>query len=161
MKLSTRTRYGVRLMLDLAVNRDRGQIFLKDIAREEDISEKYLSLIIIPLKGAGLVNSTRGARGGYSLARDPAKITLKEIVDALEGETCLVDCVKNSSSCPRSGRCASRDLWTIVSRSISHALGSLTLEDLAKMSREKGDGAKDAPALRGSAAGTRKERQKE
>jgi len=140
MKLSTRTRYGVRLMLDLAVNRDRGQIFLKDIAREEDISEKYLSLIIIPLKGAGLVNSTRGARGGYSLARDPAKITLKEIVDALEGETCLVDCVRNSSSCPRSGRCASRDLWTIVGQSISLALGSMTLEDLAKMSREKGDG---------------------
>lgn len=161
MKLSTRTRYGVRLMLDLAVNKDKGQIFLKDIAREEAISEKYLSLIIIPLKGAGLVNSTRGARGGYSLARDPARITLKEIVDALEGGTCLVDCVKNSSSCPRSGCCASRDLWAVVSRSISEALDSMTLEDLAKRSREKGGKAKDFPDPRGSAARIRKERPEE
>jgi Rrf2 family protein len=139
MKLSTRTRYGVRLMLDLAVNREKGQLFLKDIAREEEISEKYLSLIIIPLKAAGLVNSMRGARGGYTLAKDPSQITLKEIVDVLEGETCLVDCVKNSTSCPRADQCASRDLWAIVSRSISEALGSMTLEDLAKKSREKGD----------------------
>jgi Rrf2 family protein len=139
MKLSTRTRYGVRLMLDLAMNRSKGQIFLKDIAREEEISEKYLSLIIIPLKGAGLVNSMRGARGGYTLARDPSQITLKEIVDVLEGETCLVDCVKNSASCSRAEHCASRDLWTAVSRSISETLGSMTLEDLVKMSREKGE----------------------
>jgi Rrf2 family protein len=137
MKLSTRTRYGVRLMLDLAVNKGKGQIFLKDIAREEEISEKYLSLIIIPLKAAGLVNSMRGARGGYILARDPSRITLKEIVDVLEGPTCLVDCVKNSSTCSRAECCASRDLWAIVSESISQTLDSMTLEDLANKSREK------------------------
>ncbi len=139
MKLSTRTRYGVRLMLELARNKGNGQIFLKDIAHEEEISEKYLSLIIIPLKSAGLVNSMRGAHGGYTLARDPSEITLKEIVDVLEGDTCLVDCVKNSSTCSRAETCASRDLWSIVSDGISRTLGSVTLADLAKMSREKSE----------------------
>jgi len=139
MKLSTRTRYGVRLMLDLALNRDKGQMFLRDIARKEEISEKYLSLIIIPLKSAGLVNSMRGAHGGYTLARDAGSITLKEIVDVLEGDTCLVDCVKNSSSCTRSDTCASRDLWSLISSRISETLGAMTLEDLARMSREKGE----------------------
>lgn len=137
MKLSTRTRYGVRLMLELARNKDKGQIFLKDIAREEEISEKYLSLIIMPLKSAGLVNSTRGAHGGYNLAKEPSEITLKEIVDVLEGDTCLVDCIKNSSACTRSETCASRDLWSIVSDTISRTLTSVTLEDLARKSREK------------------------
>jgi len=140
MKLSTRTRYGVRLMLDLAVNRDRGQIFLKDIAREEDISEKYLSLIIIPLKARGLVSSTRGAHGGYTLAKPATEITLKEIVDILEGDICLVDCVKNPSACSRSDTCASRDLWTKVSDRISQTLDAITLDELVRMSREKGEG---------------------
>jgi Rrf2 family protein len=127
-------------MLELALksNSNKGSAYLKDIAREEDISEKYLSLIIIPLKAAGLVNSTRGAHGGYTLAKPPSEITLKEIVDILEGGTCLVDCVKDPSACPRSDICASRDLWTILSDGISKTLGSFTLEDLVRMSREKG-----------------------
>jgi len=139
MKLSTRSRYGVRLMLDLALNSNKGQVFLKDIAKEEEISEKYLSLIIIPLKAAGFVTSTRGAHGGYTLAKKPSAITLKEIVELLEGDTCLVDCVKNPSACSRSNTCASRDLWTILSDKISQTLGSMTLEDLARKSREKGE----------------------
>jgi Rrf2 family protein len=138
MKLSTRSRYGVRLMLELALNSTKGSVFLKDIAKEEEISEKYLSLIIIPLKAAGLVNSMRGAHGGYTLAKPASNITLKEIVDVLEGETCLVDCVKNPSTCSRSDTCASRDLWTILSDNISQTLGSVTLEDLVRKSREKG-----------------------
>ncbi|HVN70465.1 MAG TPA: Rrf2 family transcriptional regulator [Desulfomonilia bacterium] len=139
MKLSTRSRYGVRLMLELALNNTGNSVYLKDIAKEEEMSEKYLSLIIIPLKAAGFVNSTRGAHGGYTLAKKPSEITLKEIVDVLEGDTCLVDCVKNASACPRSGTCASRDLWTIVSDRISQTLVSITLEDLVRMSREKGE----------------------
>jgi Rrf2 family protein len=138
MKLSTRSRYGVRLMLDLALKSTKGSVFLKDIAKEEEISEKYLSLIIIPLKAAGFVNSIRGAHGGYTLAKPASAITLKEIVDVLEGETCLVDCVKNPSACSRSDTCASRDLWTILSDNISQTLGSVTLDDLVRKSREKG-----------------------
>ena len=128
-------------MLELAMNSGRGSVFLKDIAREEEISEKYLSLIIIPLKTAGLVNSMRGAHGGYTLAKPASDITLKEIVDVLEGDNCLVDCVKNPSACTRANTCASRDLWTTLSDSISQTLGSITLEDLVRKSREKGQGA--------------------
>lgn len=143
MKLSTRSRYGVRLMLELAqaLKGGRGQVFLRDIASQEEISEKYLSLIIIPLKAAGFVTSTRGAHGGYALAKQPYAITLKEIVDVLEGETCLVDCVKNPSACPRSSTCASRDLWSDLSDRIAQALGSVTLEDMLRKTREKAEGA--------------------
>jgi len=139
MKLSTRSRYGVRLMLELALNNTRSSVYLREIAKEEEISEKYLSLIIIPLKAAGLVNSQRGAHGGYTLAKPASQITLKEIVDVLEGDTCLVDCVKNPKACSRSDTCASRDLWTTLSERISQTLGSFTLEDLVKKSREKGE----------------------
>lgn len=137
MKLSTRTRYGVRLMVALALNYGQTPVFLKDIAKGENISEKYLSLIIIPLRGIGLVNSIRGAHGGYSLAKDPSQITMKEIVDVLEGDCSLVDCVKNPSSCPRVVICASHDIWAIIGGKISETLSSITLDMLVKMNQEK------------------------
>ncbi|MFB3924475.1 MAG: Rrf2 family transcriptional regulator [Syntrophales bacterium] len=136
MKLSTRARYGVRMMLALARNYGKGPVYLRDIAREEEISEKYLSLIIIPLRAVGLVNSTRGAHGGYNLARLPDQITLKEIVEVLEGN-CLVDCVKDPSICSRVPTCASRDVWAMVGGKISEALSSVTLEQLVRMNRQK------------------------
>ena len=137
MKLSTRTRYGVRLMAALALNYGQSPVFLKDIAKGENISEKYLSLIIIPLRGVGLVNSIRGAHGGYSLARDPSQITMKEIVDVLEGDCSLVDCVNNPSTCPRVPICASHDIWAIIGGKISETLSSITLDMLVKMNQEK------------------------
>ncbi|HPD21268.1 MAG: RrF2 family transcriptional regulator [Desulfomonilia bacterium] len=141
MKITTRSRYGVRLMLELARNFEKGQVLLKDIARNEEISEKYLSLIIIPLRTAGLVQSTRGAHGGYSLTRPPEEITLKDIVQVLEGGISLVDCVENSSSCSRSQTCVSRDVWSIVSERISQTLESISLGDLLAKTREKADSA--------------------
>jgi Rrf2 family protein len=137
MKLSTRTRYGMRLMLELAHKYGKGPVFLKEIAKQEAISEKYLSLIIIPLKAAGFVHSTRGAYGGYTLAKAPSEINLKEVVDILEGDTSLVDCIKDPFACPRVNTCASRDVWEIVSKKIAETLRSMTLETLAGMSREK------------------------
>jgi Rrf2 family protein len=137
MKLSTRARYGMRLMLELAHKYGKGPVFLKEIAKQEAISEKYLSLIIIPLKAAGFVHSTRGAYGGYTLAKAPSEINLKEVVDILEGDTSLVDCVKDPSACSRVNTCASRDVWEIVSKKIAETLRSMTLETLAGMSREK------------------------
>lgn len=124
-------------MLDLAMKYGEGLIYLKDIAKDEDISEKYLSLIIIPLRASGLVNSSRGAKGGYSLSRPPEKITLKEVVDCLEGETFLVDCVKDPENCSRSECCASRDLWSIIGSKISELLASISLADLVAMGKEK------------------------
>ena len=137
MKLSTRTRYGVRLMVALAENYGKTSVFLKDIAKGEDISEKYLSLIIIPLRGVGLVNSIRGAHGGYNLAKEPSQITLKEIVDVLEGDCSLVDCVKNPSSCSRVPICASHDIWENIGNTISEALSSITLDMVVKKNQEK------------------------
>jgi len=139
MKLSTRARYGVRLMVALALNYGKGPVFLKDIAKGENISEKYLSLIIIPLRGVGLVNSIRGAHGGYSLAKDPSQITMKEIVDVLEGDCSLVNCVNDPSACPRVPICASHDIWAIIGGKISETLNSITLDMLVKMNREKAE----------------------
>ena len=136
MKLSTRSRYGLRLMLALARNYGKGNTFLKDIAREEEISEKYLSLIIIPLKGVGLVSSVRGSSGGYALAKEPSQITLKDIVDVLEGD-CLVDCLKDPKVCPRVSTCASHDIWALLGGKISETLNGITLAQLVIMNKEK------------------------
>ncbi len=137
MKLSTRARYGVRMMLALAVQYGQGPVYLKDIARCEDISEKYLSLIMIPLRTAGLVHSTRGAHGGYALARDPARINMKEILDALEGEPFLVDCVRNPMSCARVSTCVSRDVWSLLGRKISEVLDAISLQDMVRMNEAR------------------------
>ena len=137
MKLSTRSRYGVRLMIALAENYGKGYIYLKDIAKSEGISEKYLSLLTISLKSVGLINASRGVRGGYTLARPPSDTTLKEIVDVLEGNSCLVDCVKDVTACPRVPICASRDIWVLLGGKIAETLSSFTLEQLVKINREK------------------------
>ncbi|PKN52391.1 MAG: hypothetical protein CVU55_07625 [Deltaproteobacteria bacterium HGW-Deltaproteobacteria-13] len=139
MKLSTRARYGVRLMVALAFNYGKGPVFLKDVAKGENISEKYLSLIIIPLRRVGLVNSIRGAHGGYKLAKDPSQITMKEIMDVLEGDCSLVDCVRNPSTCPRVPICASHDIWAIIGGKISETLNSINLDMLVKMNQEKAE----------------------
>jgi len=127
MKLSTRARYGMRMMLTLAAEYGKGPMYLKDIAKAEEISEKYLSLLVIPLRHAGLIHSIRGAHGGYALAKAPSQINLGEIVEVLEGD-CIVDCLKNPSACPRFAGCRSRDIWAFLNEKISEALHSITLE---------------------------------
>jgi len=124
-------------MVALALNYGKEPLFLKDIAKGENISEKYLSLIIIPLRRVGLVNSVRGARGGYNLAKESSQVTLKEIVDVLEGDCSLVDCVKNPSCCSRVPICASHDIWEIIGNKISETLRSITLDMLVRMNQEK------------------------
>ena len=136
MKLSTRTRYGVRMMLALARNYGQGFVFLKDVAKGEEISEKYLSQIIIPLRGAGLVSSSRGVHGGYTLAKSPAEITLRQIVEPFEGD-CLVNCVNNPAACPRVSTCASRDVWTLLGGKITETLNGITLEQLLHRDHDK------------------------
>lgn len=132
MRLSTRSRYGLRLMLSLGINEKHKPIFLKDIARSEDISEKYLSQIIIPLKAKGLINTFRGAHGGYVLAKPASQIRLIEIIEPLEGDLGLVDCVHNSGVCGRSTECVTRDVWYNMSAMLMEFLSALTLEDLVQ-----------------------------
>ena len=132
MRLSTRARYGTRLMLELALNFDKGTIFLKDIAEREEISEKYLSQLVIPLRASGLISSSRGAHGGYRLAKSPSQITLKEIVQTLEGGINFVECVKNPSVCSRVSKCATRGIWERLDKKISDELTFVNLADLIK-----------------------------
>jgi Rrf2 family protein len=137
MKLSTRARYGVRFMTALTHEYGGKSLFLKDIAASEEVSEKYLSLIVIPLRTAGLIKSLRGAHGGYTLAQDPGEVTVCDIVEALEGETCLVRCVKQPSACDRAATCPTRDIWSILGNKIQETLKSITLADLANLKKEK------------------------
>jgi Rrf2 family protein len=137
MKLSTRVRYGVRLMLSLAENWGNGPVLLRDIARREEISEKYLSLIVIPLRTKGLINSTRGAHGGYTLARPPEEITIEQILEAIEGRPSLVDCIGNSSRCSRADECVTRDVWAALGDTITQALDSVSLHQLIEMKKNK------------------------
>jgi Rrf2 family protein len=131
MKISTRARYGLRLMVDLAVKHGKGPILLKDVSRSQEISEKYLSQIIIPLKTAGLVKSFRGAHGGYTLQRDPTKINLLQVVSALEGDLSLVECVASPAACSRTDICVTQEVWHQVSRAMIDTLERITLADLA------------------------------
>lgn len=137
MRLSTKARYGLRLMLNLASRYGDGPVLLREIAEREQISEKYLSLIIIPLRVDGLVQSARGAYGGYSLARAPEEITVKHIIHALEGETALVNCVKNPAACLRVQTCPTREVWNILGEKIGETLDGMTLASLVKKSRDK------------------------
>lgn len=140
MKLSTRGRYGLRALLELALNYQKGPLGLRELARRQDISAKYLEQLLIPLKGAGVVNSVRGARGGYLLAKDPSSVTLLEVVKVLEGPLDLVDCVSDPRVCGRAGGCAVRDLWEEMSVRLEDFLKVRTLGQLVEQQRFLGRG---------------------
>ena len=110
MKISTRGRYGIRLMLALALNYNNGTIPLKTIAKDQGISEKYLEQIINPLTKSGLVKSFRGAQGGYMLTNPPEATTVGEILRVLEGSLSPVDCVDHPN-CANSDHCVSLSIW--------------------------------------------------
>jgi len=137
MKLSTKGRYGVRLMIDLAIHYGEGPVLLREIAKREEISEKYLSNLVNPLKAMGLVEATRGVHGGYVLGKEPSEITMKEIVEALEGSLCLVDCVEKSAACDRAAFCVARDLWNEAAQGIGRILGKYTLADMVVRQKAK------------------------
>ncbi|MCX5780887.1 MAG: Rrf2 family transcriptional regulator [Firmicutes bacterium] len=136
MKLSTRGRYGLRAMIEMALTEDKSPIATRTIAERQGISERYLEQLMVPLKRAGLVKSVRGSQGGYNLGRDPEKITAGDIIRVLEGPIAPVECVSetNPESCQREDYCVTRLLWTKVRDSIAEVLDSYTLADLAKES---------------------------
>ena len=137
MKLSTKGRYGVRLMFDLALHAGDGPVTLKDIAARQEISEKYLSNLIPLLKNAGFVHSVRGSQGGYTLARPPRDVTLKDILLVLEGSMCLVECAEKPLLCQRSEDCLMRDVWSEVTGKMLDALESFTLQALMEKQKLK------------------------
>ncbi len=137
LKLSTKGRYGTRLMLELALNYGREPILLKEAAKRQEMSVGYLEHLVPVLKTAGLINSARGAHGGYSLSKPPSEITLKEIVCALEGNMSVVECVGTPGVCNRVNTCVTRDIWEEISEKIKDILHATTLEDMVKRQKEK------------------------
>lgn len=130
MRVSTRGRYGTRLMVDLAQHYADGPIPLAAIAKRQDLSAKYLEQLIILLKGAGLIRSVRGRNGGYMLARKPEKISLGEIVETLEGKLAVADCVLEPDLCYRAVECPTRDIWVGMTDTLKKQLFSLSLKDI-------------------------------
>jgi len=141
MKLSTRIRYGMRAIIELAENGRKGPLQLKVIAQRQDISAKYLEQLMVVLKSAGFVKSIRGAKGGYVLAKAPNQIKLSDIFHCLEGTVSTVECVENEDYCQRAADCVARQVWTQVQEAIEGVLQSITLQDVAD--RAKADRASD------------------
>jgi Rrf2 family protein len=137
MKLSTKGRYGTRALLDLALHRAEGPVLLKDIAERQQISLWYLEHLIAPLIAAGIVRSSRGAKGGVWLAQPPEQIKLSTVIQLLEGSVAPVECVNDPAICSRSELCVTRDLWTTIKRAINGVLESTTLQDLVERQKRK------------------------
>lgn len=136
MKLSTKGRYGVTAMYDLALHCDKGPISLKSIAHRQGISEHYLEKLMNQLRVAGLAQSIRGVQGGYILAKPATEITVGDIIRVLEGPIAPVDCLlsdqANNEYCDKADSCVTRDIWLRVAASIANVLDGITLADLAK-----------------------------
>jgi len=137
MKLSTRGRYSTRLMLELALRYKEGPVLLKDISSAQEISLKYLGQLIIPLKIAGLIKSTRGSHGGYFLSRAPSKIILGDILSSVEGSLNLSECIEYPDICARAAKCVARDIWKRASGQFHETVNSITLSDMVKDHKEK------------------------
>lgn len=131
MKLSTRTRYGMRLMVDLAQHWGEGYIALKDVAERQNISKKYLEQIVSLLMNHGLLKATRGFSGGYQLAEEPSRITAAEVVRATENSLSALACINDEDACDRRDRCSSLSLWIGLEKVIIDYLQGITLADLA------------------------------
>jgi Rrf2 family cysteine metabolism transcriptional repressor len=132
MKLSTKGRYGVKAMFDLALNAGDTPLPLKSIAERQDISEPYLEQLISTLRKSGLVKSVRGAQGGYLLAHTPDQITVGSIIRSLEGSMAPTECVAEGeeSTCEKAECCVTRGVWEKIRQSIDDVIDSITLQDM-------------------------------
>ncbi len=130
MKVSTRGRYGLRAMLELAGSFGRGPVVVMELAERQGLSRKYLHSLLSTLKDAGLVEAIRGPGGGFVLSRSPAEIRLSDVLRAVEGPFALVDCVDNENYCERSDGCVARGVWGELSVAIEEMLKGITLKDL-------------------------------
>ena len=137
MKLSTRSRYGTRMILDMAQHDNGKPVQLGDIAKRQNVSVKYLEQIIRPLKKANYIRSFRGSRGGHLLNKAPEEITVGEIVALLEGGTGLTRCAENPETCDRVDNCVTRYLWVEASKAIFNRLSTVTFADLMAIEKKE------------------------
>lgn len=139
MKISTKGRYAVRLMLDLAMNETGSPVRLKEIAARQGISDKYLEQIISILNKAGYVKSVRGSMGGYRLVRKPEEYTVGEILRLTEGSLSPVECAGAGGTCKRQEKCASQILWKRLNDAVYQVVDGVTLEELMSWQKELND----------------------
>ena len=138
MKLSTRTRYGIRAMLELASHYGEGPLQTKVIAEKQEISVKYLEQLMATLRSANFIRSVRGSKGGYELTRPPSEINLSEAFVVLEGSSVVtVECLENDNYCARAADCIARQLWAEVQHAVMGVLESKTLGDLLEKTKAK------------------------
>ncbi|MCM2263862.1 MAG: Rrf2 family transcriptional regulator [Desulfuromonadales bacterium] len=142
MKLSTKSRYGLRAIFDMAYHAGTLPAQIKDISRRQNISPRYLEQIFQDLKKGGLLKSRRGPQGGYTLARKPHEISVMDVIHATEGEMALVDCIKTAKrgkkGCEFDNQCITQQVWAEASRKLNEYLGSITIKDLCDKGREMG-----------------------
>lgn len=140
MKVSTKGRYALRLMIDIALHSNGEYVSLKDISRRQEISVKYLEQIVSAICSAGFLKSTRGSQGGYMLAKEPRDYTLGEIIRVTEGTLSPVSCLDdNPSLCHRSSECPTLEFWKGLNKVINDYVDSITLEDIVEQQMEQLD----------------------
>ncbi len=132
MQISTKTRYAVRALIELTYSYEKGPLQLREIAKRQNISEKYLEQIMHPLRTKGFVYSQKGSQGGYCLAKPPDSITVYDLVDTMEGTTSPVACVDKPQVCDRIDVCSTREVWSRLKDCVARELKSHTLEQLAR-----------------------------
>ena len=130
MKISTKGRYGLRILIDLATHDSEKPRMVRDIAVSQQISEKYISRLIIDLRRARLVRSVRGMKGGFFLARPPREITLLDIMETMEGTISVVDCVMQPEKCAQNADCAARNVWKRLNDGIRELMRGITFEEI-------------------------------
>lgn len=141
MKISTKGRYGLRILLDIALYRvgDKPRM-IREIANNQEISEKYISRLIIELRKAGLVKSVRGVNGGYTLTRKPEDINILDVLEIMEGPVAIVDCtVPSGKACRRKPQCPTQRMWAEINQKIRSAFAAYTLKDLVELYISNGE----------------------
>lgn len=142
MRISTKGRYALRMLLDLAEHRDSGFIALKEVAERQSISKKYLEQIIPVFSKSGILLTSRGVQGGYRLAETPDRYTVGEILRMTEGSLSPLICAEQETAeCERSGKCAMLPVWQGLTRVICEYLDGITLQDILNQQKERGDDA--------------------
>lgn len=130
MKISTKGRYGLRILMDLALHQSEKPRLIRDIAKSQQISEKYISRLVIALRKAGMIRSVRGVNGGFHIAMKPEDITLLDVIEVMEGPLSIVDCVSAPKKCALSANCAPREIWSKLNEDIRDLMRQTTLADI-------------------------------
>lgn len=145
MKITAKARYALRILMDIGAHGDGSVRTIREIGASQGISDKFISRIVVPLRRNGLIVTARGVKGGLSLGRFPANITLLDIVESMDGPLTLVHCLSRPGACRRHGACAAEAAWLDVNNALADALRSVTLEKVIAEDRRLSSSSSDAP----------------